>query len=280
MPFEKFESSIEKRLERTQEEEKAREKLIDFTKGIVESLKKEGVPVTEDCRIEIDAFKNVYPENIINKDKEEVKKLEREWWRKQYGKEITEEKIKEKRQKTDGEKLEMLKTVIFAKNLSEDFIVARTSFYDDIKNKIDNVILEKETGNIVCALDEVGESMSVEYQEKVEKIMARNKKEDGGKLKYGLKIEKDKESKSKLVLGEVKNIPLFYLVLPKRHIEEGIKQFNPSFEQKSDYEEKLFTYFLGTFFTQINYLKLERKLNPELKTRLERFEKILQKFKK
>lgn len=94
-------------------------------------------------------------------------------------------------------------------------------------------------------------------------------------MKYGFKIEKDQEGKSKLVLGEVENIPIFYLVLPKRFIEEGIKQLIPSFEQKSDYEQKLFNYFFGTLFTQINYLKLERNLNPLLKTRLENFEKTI-----
>lgn len=274
MPFEKFESPIEKKIERAEEEERNREKLISFIKEIAENLREKGLPLTEDCRIDMRAFEEIYPEETIKKDQELVRKYE---WKEYKG--LSEEEIRKEKTKRDGEKLEMLKTAIFAKNLGEDFIVARTSLYDDFKNKIDNLILEKETGNVVCAFDEVGESMDERYQEKVEKVMTRNTKEGGAGLEYGFKVEKDKEGQSKLVLGREKNIPLFYLVLPKRHIEGGIKELIPSFGEKSDYEKKLFNYFLNALFHQINYLKLGPDLNPTLRRRIDNFEKTLQKFK-
>ncbi len=279
MPFSesKFEGEQYRKLEREEEgkeKEKEVEKLRVFIKELSEKLKKEGVPLDEDCRINSDAFNDVYPETVIKKDKELVRDYELEWY-----KGFSQEEIKKEKLKRGGEKLEMLKTAVFAKGLGENFIVARTSLYDDIKNKVDNIILEKETGNIVCALDEVGDTMDTRYKEKAEKVLARNLKEGGGRLKYGLKIEKDKEGNFHLIKQKLENIPLFYLVLPHRHIEEGIKQFNPSFEEKSDHEKKLFDYFLSAFPLQINYLKLEKNLNPELKKRIEYFEKVLQKFK-
>lgn len=168
----KFESPQEKELEKAEQEQETRKKLINFITQIAENLKiKDNVPLTEDCRIDMEAFNKIYSKEIIKKDQELIEKYESEWY-----KGLSQEDIKKERLKTDGEKLEMLKTTVFAKGLGQEFIVARTSRYDDIKNNIDNVILEKETGNIICALDEAGGTMNVRYQEKVEKIMARNKK--------------------------------------------------------------------------------------------------------
>jgi len=276
MPFEKFESKIEKKLERVEEEEKGREKIKDFIKETSENLKKEGVPVTEDCHIDIRAFSEIYPEKIIEKDQELVRDYMSEWY---PG--LSEEEIKKEKLKTDGEKLEMLITAIFAKNLGEDFIVARTSLYDDIKNKIDNIILEKETGNIVCALDEVAEISGERLEKKKNEILKeRNIKEKGGKLKYGLKVEKDKKGKPKIFLSKIDSIPVFYLALDDKRINQAIENLIPSLEEKSEYEGKLFSYFKSSLNAQIWYLELDQRLHPFLKERLSAFKKSLQEFKK
>lgn len=49
-----------------------------------------------------------------------------------------------------------------------------TSRYDDINNGIDNVIVGRTTGNIVGALDEVGETNGPAVQEKKRDIANRN----------------------------------------------------------------------------------------------------------
>jgi len=170
MLFRKFETSQEKILERIEEEEENREKLENFIKRTAENLQREGVPVTEDCRIDISAFSKVYSENVIERDKKLIKEYESQWY---PG--LSEEEIKKERLKIDGEKLERSKNVIFAKNLGKDFIVVRTSLYDDIKNKVDNLILEKETGNLVCALDEVADISEQRLEEKKNKVF-RGKK--------------------------------------------------------------------------------------------------------
>jgi len=265
------------------EKENQEGKLKKFLELISENLKKEGMPVDLDCRIDIDFFDNIYSLTEIENDKKEIEKLKEKFqteekeeletkkWKKNPERAL--EMEEEKKEKL-GEKLEMLKTAIFSKNLGKDFLVVRTSLYDDIKNRVDNLILNKETSEPICAFDEVADTMDTRYRQKSEKVLERNKKEGGGKLKYGIKIEKD----GKLTLGKIENIPLFYLVLPPRHIEEGEKQLLFSFEQKSDYEEKLFNYFLSSLFHQINYLKLEKKLNLDLKKRVESFEKNIGEF--
>ncbi len=272
MPRFEFESP-EKVFEREEEEKTEEEKLRNFLGEISEGLKREGVPVDKNCRIDINVFRSVYPEEEIKRDEGFVGKREKEWFPGLSKEEIEEEKLK-----SDGEKLEILKTSIFNKFLGEDFIIVRTSSYDDIKNKVDNVMLEKETGNLICAFDEVGETSGPRYEQKKADILERNSREKGGRLKYGLRLEKDKENKMRLVLGEVTNVPVFYLALPKRFIKEGIEKLIPSFEEKSDYEEKLFSYFVDSFRPQIQSLKLESRLTHSLQEQIGCFEKSLQKI--
>lgn len=256
---------LAKREEQEMAEQKAREKLRIFVAGISERLKSEGVPLEDNCRIDMQAFRNVYSEREIEADNKLVADYEKDWY-----KDLSPKEVKQKKIRNEGEQLEMLKTSVFDKFLNKDFIAARTSSYDDIKNKIDNVILEKETGASICAFDEVGDTTGVIYEKKTEEVLERNRKEEGGKLKYGLKLED-----GKLALGPVHNLPIFYLALPKRLIQQGIQAMDPSFQGKSENDRNLFGYFISSIDQQIKRLRLERHLNPELTARLEHFEELL-----
>ncbi len=257
--FERLESEEQDRKEGEQ-------KLERFLGEIGEKLRKEGLPIDNDCRINMEAFSGVYSKKEIEKDQETVVDYKEEW----------REKSEKETFKKDGEKLEALKTAIFHKFLGKEFVIARTSVFDDIKNKIDNIILEKETGNLVCAFDEVSDMAGAEYEKKKTKVLERDVKEKGGKLKYGLKFEEDENHQMKLILGEAAQIPIFYLALDKKYINEGIKNLTPSFEEKSQYEKKLWEYFIASLNAQVQYLSLERRLEPALKNRLELFKKTIQ----
>ena len=69
----------------------------------------------------------------------------------EYGIRKHKEYIKEKEEKImiAGERFERLKTAILYKAFREKFIVVRSSHYDDIRNGVDNVIVEK---NWQCGL--------------------------------------------------------------------------------------------------------------------------------
>lgn len=269
----KFESPMEKKIEREETKKEGEEKISKFLEEIAETLKKDGIPVEKDCRINMDAYKNVYPKEVIERDKKLISDYEKEWYQN-----LSEEEIEEQKLKKCGYKFEMLKTAIFSKFLGNEFVVLRASLYDDVKNNIDNVILDKEKSNVVCAFDEVGEAYGPRYERKKAKVLERNTKEGGGHLKYGLIFEKDEKNQSRISLRKVDHIPLFYLVLPERHIERGIEKLKPSFQETSGYEEKLFTYFLSSLSTQIHFLKLEHNLDPTLKERLLKFEETIKKF--
>lgn len=252
--------------------EKTREikAFLESTAG--ELRENEGVPVDALGRIDMEAFQNIYPD--LRKDKELVEMWEEEWY---PG--LTHEAREEERMRSDGEKLEMLKSAVFHKNLGSQFIVTRASRYDDIKNKIDNILLERKTGNLVCAFDEVGDTSGSIYEEKKNKIFERNTKEHGASLKYGISFE-EVSGRQELRLGAVDHVPIFYIALPKTHIERGVNQFIPR-QAPSDFERKLFEYIVATLYAQIQGLELlDFRMDDKVKARVATFHSFLDRLKK
>jgi hypothetical protein len=241
--------------------EESAEKLKNLEKQISERLNAEGVPVDDDCRIRMDVFNGVYPAEHI---KEDIKLTE-----------AREKKYKIGNEGSDGENFEVLKTIIFNKFLGNDFIVARASLFDDFINRVDNVILDKKTGNLVCALDEVADISGSEFEKKKGEVLNRNMKENENMLKYGLRMEN-----GKIAPARAEHFPLFYLALPHNHIREAVNKIAPSLEEKSEYEKDLFSYFLASINLQIKTLKLYPHLGKPLKTSISLFENASQKFAK
>jgi len=258
------------------------EKLLEFIKEISEKLKKEGVPVNEDCRIDMSEFTLVHNYTEIAKDKEMLGEFE-----KMHNPGLTKEEIKEKKNRRDGERFEMLKTALFSKFLGEKFIIARSSEYDDIKRGVDNLILEKSTGNLVCAFDEVVDisekdkkkkenEMKDRYEEKKKKIKDQNIEWGGGKIKYGIGI-KD----GKVILKEYENTPIFYLKVLKEELHKNLDKLIPSFDEKSPEEIELFDNLINSLAEQYAELKIdEDKLRPNIKESLAKFGKVLKGIKK
>lgn len=243
------------------------EKLAPFIKEISDNLKKEGVPVGDDCRINMEDFLDLYKKEEVEKDRDKIKAYEKEWYEGS-----SEEIIKEEQAEKNGEKLEILVVVLFSKFLREKFVVVRSSRYDDIFNGVDTVILEKETGKLVCAFDEVADTTGPDLQNKIKEVTKKNK--SGGKLRYGLKIENGEIKK-----GVVMGAPIFYMALSERRINESIKNLSLSSEEKSDYEKDLFKYFISLLQHQYDSLVLEKHIDQSIKNRVGTFKKVLDKFK-
>ena len=250
-----YESPIEKRLIREAIRREEAEKLKKLLREIKDVLEEQGIPVDQNCRIDMRAFEDVYEKKEIETDFKLIKEI----------KGNTEESLL-----TDGERLEVLKTIVFHKFLNEKFIVIRTALYDDVQNHVDNLIVEKETGNIICAFDEVSAISGPEFIKKQERFLRNNI--NGAKVKYGILSTKDG-----LIKDRIENIPIFYLALPPENINEGIRNI-ASLEEISDYEEKIWSYFVTTLQSQIARLKLEN-LNEILRRRLLEFEKTLKELK-
>ena len=176
--------------------------------------------------------------------------------------------------KDEKELLEQLIIAILNKFLGKDFVIVRSAAYDAIENKIDIVLLERKSGNIVSAFIEV-ESDRLKALQKQEKILERNLK-GGGNLKYGMIIEENKA----VIKGHIENIPVFYLNLSEDVLKKGLKELLPSLKEKSDYEKSLFDYFISSFNSQVAYLKLESSLNSTLEEKILHFGENLDNYSK
>lgn len=242
-------------------------KVERFLESAATRYRAEGVPLGNDGRIDMASYKGLYPD--VAKDLERNRDWEKEW---SGG--LPEEAVREKRRLTEGEQLEMLSYAILTKNLGEQFVVARTSPHDDRVNKVDTIILDRKTGNLVCAFDEVGDASGVNYEKKQTLVRDRNLK-GGASLKYGIGVKKEKE-KQEIVPAAAEHLPLFYLAVPGDRVKKGMTEFVADPVRQSEFEQRLFSYFLATISAQIGALELyHRRLDPELKKKLEGFKSVV-----
>jgi len=271
---------FEKQPEAKPEEKiETRENPLDRLKSEIKDmslgLQKEGVPVDEKARIDVNKFKDVYSRQTIESDNAWVKDLKGRWgnaaaashkmsWL--YGREQIKEKLAQ--ENPLGGIWEMLATKILHQNLGQDFIVARTSEYDDARYKVDNIILDRATGHIVCAFDEIGAATGERFEEKKNKVLERNWQRGGTDLKYGISFE-EKKGKMELRKGSVYQIPLFYLALSEEEIKKTLND--------AGLEKKVFGNFIESAKKQIKEIGAG-PVHPKLQARLDFFEKVIEKF--
>ena len=105
----------------------------------------------------------------------------------------------DEKEKSRSNQAEMAITALLHRFLSERFLVVRASTFDDYKHGTDNVILDTETGAVVCAFDEVLRNDSDQKQSpaKIEKI--KKKAFLGGtEVKYGFSLRDGKLNRERI----------------------------------------------------------------------------------
>ncbi len=252
------------------------ENLQEFTKETAESFREEGVPVDDSCRVDMYAFegiecelKGIYSKDRIKKDQEYVDKM-----LKKFGDKGEQEKLK-----TRGEQLEMLKTCVFHKFLKDEFIVVRSSQYDDINNGVDNIIVERKTGKVLCAVDDVADNSGRRFHQKEQKIAEANLETGGAYIKYGLGMKDEKP-----VLKPQLNVPKFYLALSGEDVKKGLKDLEIS-GKKSNTEKLQYKQFISSMIHQANLMSLgskegKFKANENLMGNVDYFYNVLKKIEK
>jgi len=262
---------FEKQFAKPETQEKPLERLKREIREMALGLQKECVPVDNRARINIDQFSKVYSQHSIESDRLWIKDLKERWkraaisesrWSWAFPKERALKEV------TIGDTWEMLTTSILHKNLGKDFIVVRTSEYDDARYKVDNIILDRKTGNIICAFDEIGAADGELFEKKKNNVLQRNWQRGGADLKYGIFMEKD-GNEMKLKKGPIYQIPLFYLARNEEQIKDVLK--DPS------KEKEVFSELMGSIKKQIGEIK-EGPVHSKLGERLDFFEKIVEKF--
>jgi len=254
-----------------------------------------GALVNPDCTISMDGYlrqegseSGIFNQEEIEENKDEVFRRElnfsganilavQNFYRETYGINDPEgiiEHWKKSKEKNKNGQTEMAITALLHKILKQEFLVVRSSAFDDYVNGTDNLILNKETGEAICAFDEVHEGGEGERTnkkiEKVKKVAMRG----GTSARYGIGAEK-----GKLKRTEMKKIPIFYLGLDNTELAELLEGMEYSSSgQISDAEYKTFHKLISSLHEQMEML-LEGKppifLPPPIKTKLSKFAETL-----
>ena len=263
------------------------EKLKESLKMVALDLRDNGIAVHDDARVDMKAFAHagVYSEsnvamnqfvierlNIVFRDQQDRQSIGQNpnmtatWRTAKEVKNREAEKIKR-----SGEQLECLKTIVFHKFLKEYFLTLRTSVHDDLKNGVDNLIIDKKTGNLIGAFDEVADTNGPVFQEKQNRILDRNLN-GGVSVKYGFAMSEN----GKIVPVEAQNnVPIFHLALSQTDLERGLAEVDFSGE-KSSFERGLFKKFLDSIVSQILTMKGRyREFDQNLIVRLDLFARKL-----
>ena len=189
-----------------------------------------------------------------------------------YGKKPEDmEAFQREKEKSIPNLTEIALTLLLDKFLKDRFIVARASSYDDYNNGVDNVLIDKKSGEVLCGFDEVvsrvGTSFSAKKEVKMERAMAKG----GAKLKYGARLEN-----GKLVRASASNIPAFYIPLDKKELKDLLEALKNEQDKDSSKEvmKKIFSKMLISLSDQISRYNLDDDLKNKTKAVFNKIEEV------
>jgi len=202
-------------------------------------------------------------------DQNFVANLESDWASAQYK---TVSEWQQAKDRNPATITEMAVTLVFHRLLKDRFIVARASTFDDYKYGVDNVLLDKETGAVVCGFDEVlgftGDDGGEKKNEKIKKTLAHG----GTSLKYGATI-----IDGQIKRQELKNIPTFYLSLSKEELSSLLKDLKAG-NEPTENEKNLILKMLSSLDKQYSEAKTIA-VNETLQENLDKFAESLEVIK-
>jgi len=198
----------------------------------------------------------------VEADRIKVEELVRDWsgWNdpnkrenrvKYYGIDPNDEKayidaFKKEQVIEKSNQLEMAVTILFQKALGQKYVVVRASEYDDYFNGIDNVLVNKETGDVICAFDDFRKSERDEDRgKKKEKKVLRKLRGGGSTLKYGFTIVGGVVQKKTL-----SSIPVFCLEMTEDDYDVLVNNIGELGDDLNEAERRIFDSLIGFIIEQ------------------------------
>lgn len=270
--------------------EELRDVMIRMSQEINSSVKKmDGLRklLGDDCRLRMDRFAlgesgGIHPPELVQMHLENIEKKEifesrandpvmQEIYKREKGVSGTPESVLERYRRDNEERTsgqtEMAVTALLHKVLKGRFVVVRASQYDDYENGMDNLILDRETGAVICAFDEVlvnkGDDPATS---KKRAKMEGNALANGKKAKYGIALED-----GKLVRSELENIPVFCLSLGVGDLYGLAEELHKNFDKDvTKFEQDLYARFIASIEEQKKHLE-SLPLRQEIRANLQAF---------
>lgn len=277
---EHFQNSVEK-------PKKTKEALSAFMKDIAMQINKEAYNshginglLDSEGQIKAQGYTKIHSQELIDESIAQVREREAEFsdashpgtqkfYKETYGIEgedaIIDQWKKEKKENKNYQ-LELLVTALLHKILNDRYFVVRTSEYDDYHNGIDNLIIDKESGVVVCAFDEVHEGGTGQRTEVKQEKIAKIARKGGAEIRFGLSFEN-----GTLKRASLENLPVFYLGLTTNELIDLTQEMSYDFNGEiSDQERNIYIKLIDSVEDQLKGL-LKEKLPAEVKTNLENF---------
>jgi len=138
----------------------------------------------------------------------------------QVGRKELKEKWEEEERNSAGKQMELLTMALFHKFFSEDFIVVRSSTYDDYKNKMDLLLINKETGAVICAFDDFTGDKEGRAAKKKGASINDIVRSGGASLRYGFCVTKEEGGRKKLTEKELTHLPIFQMQTSAKEFQQ------------------------------------------------------------
>lgn len=205
----------------------------------------------------------------------------------------------EKFTKPRGTVFEELMTAVLHKRLKGRYIVVRTSKYDDFHNHVDHLIVDKETGEVVCVIDDVSQQAEGDHRivnDKIKHALGTNvgiikmatggtvTTESGASVDYGIRLENRLDEAGLPVIsvscGKVDHIPVLLTTVSEKLFNNCLVDFDEDVNGFSESENLVFQEFVSKSLVQIGAIRSfakssRRELPADMKRRLDQFEKFL-----
>jgi len=181
----------------------------------------------------------------------------------------------ENKEKENGIILEKVMTILLNRYLGNNYLVLRTASYDDYVNGVDNLIINKTTGETICAFDGLNEEFDHKRRDQKFKKVKNQTRKGGATIKYGLTIKNGILEKK-----ELKNLPIFYLSLTKSELTLLINNLNPNLNSLiTNEEENILKKIFNDFNKQAEHLLKENIATGQIRKNIENFQKTIENLK-
>lgn len=164
-----------------------------------------------------------------------------------------------------GNLAEVAATTLLQRGLGEKFVVVRAAAYDDLKHGLDTIVVDRNTGKVICAFDEV---MGSEHDERVEEKRRRQEEaiaRGGVDLDYGFTFED-----GQMVKQSFKNIPIFRLRLGRVEVNAVLTECDNNEGLGAQGEQSL-AGLLDSLAEQATSYLANPALKPAMRTELEHY---------
>lgn len=220
----------------------------------------------DNCAIKIFQNDNESDEDETSMEEDrELVKMQEQQWATEVGKTV--DKWREDKEKNPANLTEIAISLSLQRLLPENFLVVRAYSYDDYNNGVDQLIINRATGQVVCGIDEVIDRQGNSGPNKKEEKVRRKIIQGGVSVKYGALVQG-----GALKLGALKNIPAFYLSLDKTELTDLCAALSK--EETTTFEKNLLKRLREDLYNQIRtYSALP--LSKNLRTNINAFAESL-----